>query len=105
MPNKPKSKQRPWIAKSKVQSSKGWSGNGFYSSTRWRNLRKQHLMLHPLCVLCQNDNTLTLAKVVDHIIPISKGGAALDMSNLQSLCERHHNQKSGRESKSKGGMG
>jgi len=105
MPNKPKAKARPWINSSKVQSSKGWSGNGFYSSTAWRKLRKKHLMLNPLCCMCQELNLLTLASVVDHILPISKGGGALDMNNLQSLCAKHHNQKSGREGRSKGGMG
>ena len=35
--------------------------------------------------------------MVDHIVPINKGGAKLDIGNLQSLCNLCHNRKSGRE--------
>ena len=37
------------------------------------------------------------ANVVDHIKPITEGGAELNVNNLQSLCTMHHNQKSARE--------
>lgn len=33
------------------------------------------------------------ADVVDHIVPIKKGGAELDESNLQPLCHSCHNKK------------
>lgn len=36
------------------------------------------------------------ANQVDHIVPTSMGGGEGD-DNLQSLCEWHHNQKTGRE--------
>ena len=43
------------------------------------------------------ENKLTPATVVDHIIP-HRGDRKLfwDESNWQSLCERHHNEKTGR---------
>ena len=36
-------------------------------------------------------------EVTDHIKPIIDGGAKFDLSNLQSLCHRHHNRKRGKE--------
>lgn len=52
----------------------------------------------PLCEECQRRGITTLAQVVDHIVPINRGGAKLDMANLQSLCHPCHNRKSGIES-------
>ncbi|WP_295941636.1 HNH endonuclease signature motif containing protein [uncultured Alistipes sp.] len=52
----------------------------------------------PLCEECQRRGITTLAQVVDHIVPINRGGAKLDMANLQSLCHPCHNRKSGLES-------
>lgn len=36
-------------------------------------------------------NDYGLCDVVDHILPLSEGGAKLDEDNLQPLCNRHHN--------------
>jgi 5-methylcytosine-specific restriction endonuclease McrA len=38
------------------------------------------------------------ATVVDHIIQRKAGGADFDKSNLQGLCDRHHNIKRAQES-------
>ena len=35
--------------------------------------------------------------MVDHIVPINKGGAPLDMDNLQSLCSHCHAAKTARD--------
>jgi 5-methylcytosine-specific restriction endonuclease McrA len=40
---------------------------------------------------------MTPAAMVDHIVPIRQGGAALDMNNLQSLCWSCHCAKSIKE--------
>ena len=55
------------------------------------------LQANPVCEECLRRGLVTEATVVDHIVPINEGGAPLDMSNLQSLCAKCHNIKSGRE--------
>ena len=94
MPNIPKGKRKPWIAKRK-STFKGNDGPdaAFYNSRTWRTLRKYVLMGEPLCRDCGKPAT-----VVDHIRPISDGGARLDIENLQPLCFKCHNRKSARES-------
>jgi 5-methylcytosine-specific restriction endonuclease McrA len=54
------------------------------STRRWRNLRLLILARdHHTCALC-----LGLANHVDHIIPLSRGGAMWDPFNLRTLCRR-----------------
>jgi 5-methylcytosine-specific restriction endonuclease McrA len=62
-----------------------------YKSNAWRWARLQQLRREPNCRICGEK-----AIAVDHIIPISQGGADLDANNLQSLCRRHHNTNDGR---------
>ena len=69
----------------------------FYSSDRWRKLRKAKLSRNPLCEECTRQGKHTPATMVDHIQPIRFGGAALDMENLQSLCWSCHSAKSVKE--------
>ena len=71
--------------------------SSFYNSKRWRSLRNYFIQMNPLCATCLRDNNTVSAKVVDHVVPIRLGGSPIDIKNLQSLCEYHHNQKSGRE--------
>jgi 5-methylcytosine-specific restriction protein A len=72
--------------------------NRFYQRKAWKNLRALHLAHEPLCRACRTLGRLTAAQVVDHITPISQGGAALDDNNLQSLCKSCHNAKTLQES-------
>jgi 5-methylcytosine-specific restriction endonuclease McrA len=44
--------------------------------------------LEPFCAECGRPGA-----VADHIVPIEAGGADLDMSNLQTLCNACHNRK------------
>lgn len=64
----------------------------------WRRVRDVHLMASPWCVECLKTGHTTLGTDVDHVIP-HKGDRALmlDPSNLQTLCQRHHGQKTVRE--------
>src|SRR5688572_14863534 len=57
----------------------------------WRRIRDAWLAEHPLCVYCQAEGRVEVAREVDHIIP-HKGDDILyrDRNNLQSLCTRHH---------------
>jgi len=73
------------------------TGQEFYNSQQWRKLRAFYIREHPLCEICKAEGRTTAAEVVDHITEIKKGGAALDMRNLQSLCHLHHNQKTAAE--------
>jgi 5-methylcytosine-specific restriction protein A len=70
--------------------------NPFYNSRAWRNFSINHRKKHPLCVKCQEKGIITQAQLVDHIVPIRKGGNPFDTSNCQSLCHPCHNSKSGR---------
>lgn len=58
---------------------------------KWQQLRKDYIRRHPYCCKCAAATT-----DVDHIIPRAKGGSD-DERNLQPLCKRCHNVKTGRE--------
>jgi 5-methylcytosine-specific restriction protein A len=66
---------------------------GFYESDAWRNLRKQQINRQPLCEMCLKEGRYEKATAVDHITEIRKGGARLDIENLQSLCWSCHSRK------------
>ena len=55
--------------------------------------RKRWLYAHPLCVTCEAQGRVRAAVELDHIIPLSKGGAD-DESNLAGLCHLCHELKS-----------
>lgn len=69
----------------------------------WRRYRISYLKAHPLCVECLKEGTVTLAKIVDHIVP-HKGDYKLfwDPKNHQPLCKKHHDRKTASED---GGFG
>lgn len=60
---------------------------------RWRRVREVHLHAEPLCRMCKADGLVTMATMVDHIVPIADGGEKLDEDNLQSLCRDCHARK------------
>lgn len=74
------------------------SYHNWYSSERWRTLRKHILRNNPLCVMCMKQDRLVPATVIDHIQP-HKGDALLfwDVGNLQALCKQCHDSKTARE--------
>lgn len=70
---------------------------GMYRHPRWIKMRRVHLEAHPWCENCKAvDYTNIPAAVVDHIEP-HRGDKALffDTSNLQSLCKKCHDIKTG----------
>ena len=71
--------------------------NRWYERIAWKRLRKRKLQQDPLCAMCLHTGRLTVATVVDHITPRSKGGADYDPDNLQSLCPDCHSQKTTRD--------
>ena len=88
-----------WLTERRPQEGRLHANTEFYRSTAWRKLRAVKLAQQPLCEECLKQGRHTPAQMVDHIRPINKGGAALDLSNLQSLCHACHNSKSARERK------
>lgn len=97
MPSIKKTCRRPWMVERKPQEGRKHSNTKFYQSTAWRKLRVVKLEQQPLCEECLSKGIHTTAKVADHIVPINRGGAALNIENLQSLCDRCHNIKSAKE--------
>lgn len=97
----------PTINKTSIQTSffkqeaKQWSNDSpllkLYKSRRWQAVRKNHLNSNPFCVICKAQNIDKMAQILDHKIPVSKGGDFWDSSNHQGLCVSHHNQKSNSE--------
>ena len=93
--------QRPWNKKSEATwwkpESKPFGNNrydaDFYQSVQWKDFRRYIQSHRPMiCVQCKG-----AAKYLDHIIPISQGGARLDESNVQWLCSRCHVAKTNKE--------
>ena len=82
----------------------------WYASKSWKVLARLHRRANPFCVECQKQNILTDCSpgtnngVTDHRVPVSSGKTReeqfklmFDELNLQTLCHKHHNQKSGKE--------
>lgn len=69
-----------------------WEGSTHPSGNdrRWQRTRDQQIRDHPHC---QWPGCPRLADTVDHIKPLAEGGDRYDRSNLQSLCDPHHDQK------------
>ena len=97
MPSIKKHTRRPWLPERKPFSGYAHHNTDFYQSRKWRSLRSLKLEQNPLCEECERKGILTPAQMVDHIVPINKGGAPLDMSNLQSLCNKCHAAKTARD--------
>ncbi|HEV2294566.1 MAG TPA: HNH endonuclease signature motif containing protein [Tepidisphaeraceae bacterium] len=60
----------------------------------WRRFRAAYLARHPLCCFADDPRHRheceLSASVVDHIKPLSQGGARLDESNVRSVCALAH---------------
>ena len=85
---------KPRDNRTKKEKNQSWGGDtSFYQKSAWKKLRKFVLNNNPLCVHCLEEDIVTQADVVDHIVPIKMGGASLDQRNLQGLCHQHHNKK------------
>lgn len=64
--------------------------------------RERILSAHPLCAACDAQGLTALATVVDHVVPLWKGGADHD-TNLQPLCTSCHAAKSALEAAERAG--
>lgn len=107
MPSIPRNNRRPWQPE-RIQFEKVVD-NKFYHSTAWRKFRKIFLQKNPICVMCEQQGTITEATTVDHIISINplngweteneKYPTPLNTDNCQALCFRCHASKSGKTKK------
>jgi len=97
MATRPPKQRNKWSARRKAHQRRTNTNQRFYNSTEWRRIRRNYITRFPLCVQCQNEGRVKSAEVVDHKIPINKGGDLLNENNFQSLCHVCHNKKSGRE--------
>ena len=97
MPKLKRTTPRPWLPKRKPFEGYRHHNTEFYQSTAWRKLRAIKLSEEPMCEECARAGRLTPAQMVDHIVPINKGGDALDKNNLQSLCNACHARKSAKD--------
>ena len=81
--------------------SKGSTRNDnrwLYDSRKWKDrVRLSKINRDPLCEICLQRDEFIKATEVDHIKPVSAGGAPYDMDNLQSLCSSCHSRKSAKE--------
>lgn len=65
--------------------------------TAWRKLREIVLLRDCyLCQQCKREGRVTVGNIVDHIKPKAKGGTD-EPTNLQTLCQQHHDDKSLRD--------
>lgn len=68
-----------------------------YNTTTWQHLRQAKLSSQPVCEACERRGVTRLAKAVDHVVAINKGGDAFPaLDGLMSLCEACHNSKTAR---------
>ena len=82
-----------------AKQSKNRSGDPFYSSRAWMRIRDERRRIEPLCRMCwEEEGRIEPVFAVDHIKPRRDcPELELDIDNTQSLCERHHNEKTARE--------
>jgi 5-methylcytosine-specific restriction enzyme A len=73
---------------------------GLIHSRRWNEHSRAFLRRHPLCRYCEELGRLTIATVVDHIVPHKEDRALFwDSDNWQSLCKPCHDSVKQREEK------
>ena len=65
-----------------------------YNDSKWRKYSLSLRKKNPLCSICLEQGRTTPCAVVDHIIPIDKGGSFWDKDNHRCLCHKCHNKKS-----------
>ena len=75
--------RRPWAEQGRGADKRlrGRAGQ----RQRQRRLERSH----GLCEICRSEDKVTLADVVDHIVPLARGGEDVD-ENTRNLCHRHH---------------
>lgn len=97
MAKKPTKIARPWVYERKSFEREKTVTSFDYNQRRWRNKRRTQLNKQPCCVVCDKKGIVTVATVADHIVRIEAGGDPWSDDNIQSLCKKCHDSKSGKE--------
>jgi 5-methylcytosine-specific restriction protein A len=66
--------------------------------SKWQRYALSFLRVHPLCFGYPpglHGDVPPFSQVVDHILPMEDGGGQYDRGNLQALCVRCHQMKTG----------
>lgn len=80
----------------------GGKYEAFYHSTVWKKLSYQYKLANPMCEACLKRGVIRKVDIADHIVPIKQDWTKrLDYSNLESLCQYCHNDKTESEQLSK----
>ena len=93
MPHRARKFSERWPRPKPPPTESRLAANRFYAGTRWRNLRREILRDAYKCIECDRSGILEPATEVDHIQPLSRGGAPYDPANLQALCTPCHSRK------------
>lgn len=93
------SKPMPWIEKAKPFGGRRYDDTKELLTPRWRKFRMWYLKQYPICVECKKRGRVVEATVCDHIRPrrLWKDIELCDTDNIQALCKKHHDSKSGKE--------
>lgn len=80
----------------KVTADQTWQRDaerqGLYGR-RWKRIRAAHLAVNPWCVRCLEDGEYIPATDVDHIVDHKGDVELFYKGDLQSLCHKHHSEK------------
>ncbi len=100
MGKKPKRIKRGWVPERKA-FSRPRDFSKFYNSTRWRKVARARKVNNPYCVQCEAKGIVSPNQVTDHIrglgFLLDNGIDPYSEKELQDLCNKCHNIKSGRE--------
>lgn len=88
----------------RAPASASGSYSSLYTHRRWRRIRQQQLLAHPLCAFCERAGKVVAATVVDHIEPHRGDMHAFWRGARQSLCKPCHDREKQRQEKA-GGVG
>lgn len=96
-----KSGPKRQAAPPKGRSDDGKVRQYLYKSPKWRKLRERHLVMFPYCEYCMRERGVQKRSfIVDHIAGHTHPkwrDLFFEPANLQTLCQRHHNEKTKRE--------
>lgn len=58
---------------------------------QWEQFSRRYRRANPFCRECGLAGRLVECDAVDHIVPLEEGGQKFARSNLQPICNEHHN--------------